>query len=133
MAGLAVQSSGGGTTSLTPASPASRASARRIAPLLATPPAATSVRGRPATASKARSPARVRSTTTSTTAAWNDAHRSATTVGVSGPARSASRRTAVFRPDKEKSAAARPSMGRGSAKRVGSPLTAWASTRGPPG
>ncbi len=58
----------------------SRASARRIAPLAATPPAATSACGRPRRSASKRKAARQRSTITSTAAAWNEAQRSATSV-----------------------------------------------------
>ncbi len=54
-------------------------------------------------------------------AAWNEAHRSATSRSLSGAMRSASMRTAVFRPENEKSGLSRPSMGRGNGKRPGSP------------
>ena len=43
------------------------------------------------------------------------------------------RRTAVFRPEKERSQPSRSSSGRGSAKRRGSPAAASRSTSGPPG
>ena len=56
-----------------------------------------------------RKAARQRSTSTSTAAAWNEAQRSATSVLVSGAMRSASSRTAVLRPEKEKSGFCRPS------------------------
>ena len=52
---------------------------------------------------------------------------------VSGAIRSASRRTAVLRPEREKSAPARPCIGRGKAKRSGSPARPRVSTCGPPG
>ncbi len=51
-----------------------------------------------------RKPERSRSLTTSTTACWNEAHRSATSWSVSGAIFSASSRNAVFSPDSEKSA-----------------------------
>ena len=66
-----------------------------------------------------RSPLRSRSLTTSTTACWNDAQRSATSWSVSGAIFSASSRSAVFSPDSEKSASRRPVIGRGSEKRCG--------------
>ena len=53
--------------------------------------------------------------------------------GASGATDSAAWRTAVLSPDSEKSASGRPSNGRGSANRVGSPPFAAASTAGPPG
>ncbi len=56
--------------------------------------------------------------TTSVTAAWNDAQRSATSWSDSGAAASAARRTAVFRPEKEKSAPGRSISGRGRSKRA---------------
>ena len=65
-------------------------------------------------------PPRRRSATTSTTACWNEAHRSATSASVSGAIFSASSRSAVFKPDSEKSQSIRaPVIGRGSAKRDG--------------
>ena len=78
-------------------------------------------------------PARSRSCTTSTTACWNEAQRSATSWSLSGAIFSASSRSAVFSPDSEKSGSARPCIGRGSAKRVALPRTASFSTCGPPG
>src|SRR5258705_80097 len=53
--------------------------------------------------------------------------------GPSGVSRLASLRTAVFSPDNEKFASARPSIGRGKANRVASPRLAARSTSGPPG
>ncbi len=82
---------------------------------------------------QARRPARVRSTITSTMAAWKEAQRSATSVSESGAMRSATRRTAVLRPDSEKSGFGRPCIGRGKSNRSGSPLAASRSTDGPPG
>ena len=67
------------------------------------------------------------------TAAWNEAQRSLMSVAVSGRTDSAASRTAVFRPDKEKSGFGRPIIGRGKAKRSGSPSAAWRSISGPPG
>ena len=72
-----------------------------------------------------RKPARSRSSTTSTTACWNEAHRSATSWSDSGAIFSASSRSAVFRPESEKSASLRPCIGRGSAKRVASPRSGF--------
>ena len=46
---------------------------------------------------------------------------------------SASSRSAVFKPDSEKSGSGRPCIGRGSAKRVALPREASFSTCGPPG
>ena len=54
--------------------------------------------------------------TTSTTACWNEAQRSATSWSLSGAIFSASSRSAVLSPDSEKSASCRPAIGRGSAK-----------------
>ena len=51
----------------------------------------------------------------------------------SGATFSASMRSAVFSPESEKSASARPSIGRGRMKRSGSPCFASRSTSGPPG
>ena len=56
----------------------SRQSARRIDWLTATPPATTSAVGPPNFSRNTRKPARNRSVTTSTTACWNAAQRSAT-------------------------------------------------------
>ena len=61
----------------------------------------------------------MRSSTTSTTAAWNEAQRSATSRGRKGATDSAASRTAVLSPESEKSAFGRPMSGRGNAKRVG--------------
>ncbi len=52
---------------------------------------------------------------------------------VSGAMCSASRRSAVLRPESEKFGSARPSIGRGRAKRSGLPFAASRSTCGPPG
>ena len=78
-------------------------------------------------------PARSRSATTSTTACWNDAQRSRTSWSLIGAIFSASSRSAVLRPESEKSAFGLPAIGRGSAKRCGLPLAASFSTCGPPG
>ncbi len=57
----------------------------------------------------------------STTALWNEAQRSATSFSDSGAIFSASIRTAVLRPESEKSGSGRPVSGRGKLKRAGSP------------
>ncbi len=103
IAPLSVHSSGGGTTSTVPNSKASRCRIFRIASLAATPPAATSEEGMPKVSRNMRRPQRRRSATTSTTACWNAAHKSATSSSVSGAIFSASSRSAVFRPESEKS------------------------------
>ena len=134
IAPLSVQSFCGGATSGRPASTQKRVSASRSAALAATPPATTTARGEaPMRRRNSFSPMRMRSSTTSTTAAWNEAQRSATSRGRRGATDSAASRTAVFRPDSEKSAFGRPTSGRGSANRSGSPSSAAASTAGPPG
>ncbi len=133
MAPLSVHSSAGGTTRAVPTSKAIRASTFRIASLAATPPAATKAVGAPKRARNIFSPQRSRSATTSTTACWNEAQRSRTSCALMGAIFSASSRSAVFNPDKEKSALSLPSIGRGSAKRAGLPSRASFSTSGPPG
>ena len=58
---------------------------------------------------------------------------SATSLSDSGATAVAACRTAVFRPEKEKSGCAEPFIGRGKAKRAASPPCAAFSTFGPPG
>lgn len=73
---------------------------------------------------------------TSTIAAWVAAARSARVCSSSPPACSAAFTrvsTAVFRPLKLKSRSPLCSMGRGSSKRVASPLPASFDSAGPPG
>ncbi len=69
----------------------------------------------------------------SATASWNEAHRSLTSWSLKGATLSASRRSAVFNPDSEKSGSGRPTIGRGRKKRLASPRAASSSTAGPPG
>ena len=81
--------------------------------------------------------AAVFSASVSATAAWKPAQRSARSARVIPPcastSRSRARRTAVLRPEKERSHPSRSRSGRGRAKRSGSPPRAAASTAGPPG
>ena len=67
-------------------------------------------------------------------AAWNEAHRSAMSRSLSGAMRSASMRTAVFRPENEKSAlvAAEHGARQREAARIAA-LRLALSTSGPPG
>jgi len=95
--------------------------------------ATTIAAGWPTVSRKSRKATRQRSMIVSTTAAWKEAQTSATSAVVKGPARSTSSRTAVLRPEKEKSGFGRPSMGRGRSNRVALPSSANFSTRGPPG
>ncbi|MOA08778.1 hypothetical protein D3C78_1285720 [compost metagenome] len=67
------------------------------------------------------------------TAFWKEAQISAISCSESGAMAVAACRTAVFRPEKEKSSRASPTIGRGSGKRLGSPFAAAFSTAGPPG
>ena len=133
MAPLSVHNSAGGTTRVLPTSKATCCSTLRIASLAATPPAATTAVGVPKRARNILSPHNSRSATTSTTACWNEAHRSHTSCALTGAIFSASSRSAVFNPEREKSALSLPSIGRGSAKRAGLPVSASFSTCGPPG
>ena len=119
IAPLSVQSFTGGAINATPDCAEKRDIASRIAPLAATPPAMTIACAVPARSRKRPSATRMRSSITSTTAAWKEAQRSATSRGFSGAIDCAAWRVAVFNPDSEKSAFGRPSSGRGSANRVG--------------
>ena len=75
----------------------------------------------------------MRSSITSTTAAWNEAQRSATSRWFSGAIDWAVRRVAVFSPESEKSALGRPNIGRGRANRWGSPPLGGGFEGGPAG
>ena len=122
MAALSVHSSGGGTTSGDLVLQGDIE--QRLADRLVGGDAAGGDQRRRARRSAARNsrrPWRRRSTTISTTASWNEAHRSATSWSDSGAIFSASRRTAVLSPDSEKSASRRPIIGRGNTKRPRSP------------
>ncbi|MCH7549272.1 MAG: sulfatase-like hydrolase/transferase [Candidatus Krumholzibacteriota bacterium] len=134
IAALSVQSRGGGATRRRPAASATSESRARSAALAATPPATTSELPSAQRSRNAAMAFPVRSASTSATAAWKPAHRSATSrpLGASGSA-STAWRTAVLSPENEKSQPARRIIGRGRAKRSGSPSRAARSTAGPPG
>ena len=87
----------GGATNARPASAQKRVSASRKPRLAATPPATAIARGaEPIRRRNSFRPTRIRSSTTSTTAAWNEAQRPATSPGRNGAADSAASRTAVL-------------------------------------
>jgi len=134
IAALSPHSAGGGATKANPAAAHSASRAVRIARLAATPPAATSVGAASGSSAKNRARARAtRSASAPVTAAWKEAQKSATSRSDSGASAAAVWRTAVFRPEKEKSGRAAPFIGLGKAKRRGSPARAARSTLGPPG
>ena len=134
IAALSVQSAGGGTIISIPSLAASVASRARRNRLAATPPATTRRRASPWRARNSATAFRVRSLRTSATASWKAAARSAAAApSGASPNSWTARRTAVLRPENEKSQPVRPSIGRGSAKRALSPACAARSTAGPPG
>ena len=105
------------------------------AALAATPPATTSG-GRAMSGNSPRKRARLRPTRSSSVsaiAAWKEAQMSATSFSESGAMAVAACRTAVFKPENEKSSLASPLSGRGKSKRLGLPSSAAFSTFGPPG
>ena len=110
-----------GRESRIPCALPARAGPRASCSLAATPPATTKCRApaRPSVSAAASMARAQRSATDSVTAASKPAARSATSWSRKGASRSAARRTAVFRPAKEKCSSSRPSMGRGRSKRRG--------------
>ena len=134
MAALSVHSFSGGARKVRPPCPATRSSMARSALLAATPPATTRCRPSGHSLVNWAMARRVRSPMESATAAWNAAHTSATSWSDRGCGNdSTSRRTAFLRPEKLKSQPGLPFMGRGRAKRAGSPRSAALCTCGPPG
>ncbi len=132
---LSVHSRSGGATKRKPDRAHIRPSIPRMAPLAATPPATTRAgSGTSGNSCRNRTSAReMRSSRVATMAAWKDAQMSSTSAWPRGAIASAACRTAVLRPEKEKSSRSSPFSGRGKANRAGSPADAARSTAGPPG
>ena len=107
IAPLSVQSASGGARKRAPASAPTASSPARIVRLAATPPATARTAPRRWRSAKARRARRVFSARVSATAAWKPAQRSARSPRVSPPFAatrlSRARRTAVLRPEKERS------------------------------
>ncbi len=82
---------------------------------------------------EAGKPRPMRSRSVREIAFWNEAQISATSWSLSGAISVAACRTAVLRPENEKSSRASPTSGRGSENRSGLPFSAAFSTAGPPG